>query len=192
MEVLLDYISQFVKLADKEANMIKSELTVKDFPTGYMLLNEGEVSTRSYFNLSGLVRRFHCIDGEERTTCFYKERQFIASFRSFHAKVPSDHFLECLEPVKVIVISDETEKRLLESIPKIERFARIVLEQEVANYQDMFSTYILKTAEQRYLKLLREDKELLQRIPLKQLATYIGVQPESLSRIRKRIALRSS
>ncbi len=150
------------------------------------------VSQTSFFNLKGCVRLYYLIDGEEKTTFFYTENKFITSIRSFTQKEPSNHYLECIEDCTLTLIPYDVEKKLLEKFPKLESFARLILEQELGNYQDMLSTYIVSNPEQRYLNLLKNNSQLLQRVPLFQLASYIGVKAESLSRIRNRVTKNTS
>ncbi len=189
---LIEYISKFVQLDEKETEVILSEISVKNYQAGDILLKEGMISKISYFNLKGCVRLFYIVEGEEKTTFFYTEEKFITSLRSFTEKIPSKHYLECIEDCTLALIPYDTEKQLLSKLPKLEVFARIILEQELANYQEMLSTYILSNPEQRYLNLIQNSPDLLQRVPLYQLASYIGVKAESLSRIRNRITKKIS
>lgn len=184
----IEFISRFVQLEEEEIQVIYSLIEVKTYKKGHLLLKEGMISHVSYFNLKGCVRLFYSINHEEKTTFFYTENKFITSLRSFIDRKPSTHYLECIEDCTLILIPYEVEKTLLKTFPKLEAFARIILEQELGNYQEMLSSYIISNPEQRYLNLLKEDPELLQRVPLFQLASYIGVKAESLSRIRNRIA----
>lgn len=183
----IEYISNYVSLEEDEIQVIYSLMEVKNYKKGHLLLKEGMISHVSYFNLKGCVRLFYSINSEEKTTFFYTENKFITSFRSFAERTPSDHYLECIEDCTLLLIPYEVEKNLLKAFPKLESFARIILEQELGNYQEMLSSYIISNPEQRYLNLLKKDSELLQRVPLFQLASYIGVKAESLSRIRNRI-----
>ena len=184
---LIEFISKFVSLDDKEKEAIYTLIEVKTYKKGHLLLREGMISHVSYFNIKGCVRLFYAIGGEEKTTFFYTENKFITSLRSFIDRQPSDHYLECIEECTLALIPYEIEKKLLKKFPKLESFARIILEQELGSYQEMLSSYIISNPEQRYLNLLKKDSELLQRVPLFQLASYIGVKAESLSRIRNRI-----
>lgn len=189
---LIQYISKFIQLDEKEIEVISSQIQVKSYKAGDVLLKEGTVSKLSFFNLKGCVRLYHIIDGEEKTTFFYTENQFISSIRSFTKKIPSNHYLDCLEDCVLALIPYEVEKELLKTFPKLETFARISLEQELGNYQEILSSYIISNPEQRYRNLLKKQPELLQRVPLYHLASYLGIKAESLSRIRKRIGENTS
>ena len=189
---LIAHISKFVPLEQDEINAIVAQIPIKTYTAGEILLREGMISRVSYFNLKGCVRLYYLADGEEKTTFFYTENEFITSLRSFTSNSPADHYLECLEDCTLALIPYGVEKELLSRFPKLETFSRIILEQELANYQEMLANYIMSSPEQRYLNLLRNSPTLLQRVPLYQLASYIGVKAESLSRIRNRISKQSS
>jgi CRP-like cAMP-binding protein len=188
----VQYLSNFVQLDQKEMDVISSQVPVKEYKAGAVLLKEGKIATLSFFNIKGCVRMYYLIDGEEKTTFFYTENQFITSMRSFTTSTPADHYLECVEDCTLALIPNEVEKELLANFPKLETFARIILEKELANYQEMLANYITSNPEQRYRKLLQQNPDLLQRVPLYQLASYIGVKAESLSRIRSRISKQPS
>ena len=192
MHPLIKYISASVTLTEEEMAAISSHVQIKNYKAGDLLLREGMIASMSYCNVEGCVRLYYLMDGEEKTTFFYTEDQFIISIRSFTTGVPADHYLECVEDCTLALIPYTLEKQLLQEFPKLETFARINLEQELANYQEMLSSYILSSPEQRYLNLLNHRPDLLQRVPLYQLASYIGVKAESLSRIRRRINERTS
>lgn len=191
-DILIDFISEFVQLNGEEIEAITSKIELKEYVAGNVLLREGMVSTMSYFNLKGCVRLYYLVDGEEKTTYFYTEKQFITSLRSFTTNTPADHYLECVEDCTLALIPFEVEKELLNSFPKLETFARIHLEQELANYQEMLSNHIMSNPEQRYLGLLQNRPDLLKRAPLYQLASYLGIKAQSLSRIRNRISKKPS
>jgi CRP-like cAMP-binding protein len=185
-------MSKFIQLDEKEIEAISSQIHIKNFKAGDVLLKEGNISKVSYFNLKGCVRLYYLIDGEEKTTFFYTENRFISSIRSFTTNTPADHYLECIEDCVLAPIPYDIEKELLINFPKLETFARIILEQELANYQEMLSAYIMSNPEQRYQRILKNNPDLLQRVPLYHLASYLGIKAESLSRIRKRISKKTS
>ena len=168
MHPLIKYISASVTLTEEEMAAISSHVQIKNYKAGDLLLREGMIASMSYFNVEGCVRLYYLMDGEEKTTFFYTEDQFIISIRSFTTGVPADHYLECVEDCTLALIPYTLEKQLLQEFPKLETFARINLEQELANYQEMLSSYILSSPEQRYLNLLDHRPDLLQPVPLYQ------------------------
>lgn len=186
---IIDYISNYISLDSDEIKAIDQLIIVKEFKKGTLLLKEGEIAKHAYFNIQGCVRLFSIVEGIEKTTHFYTENQFITSIKSFTQKVPANHYLECIEDCVLGVFSYESERELLHEYPKFEQLSRILLEEELSTYQDILSSYITTKPEERYKNLLKFKPDLFQRIPQYHLATYLGITPQSLSRIRNRIIL---
>jgi len=184
---IVKLIRQAIDISDEEAKIIEDCIPIKIFEKGTILLREGQVSKESYQNLSGLVRKYYIIDGNEVTTDFYEEGTSIASFTSLHQQVPAKHYFECIEDCKLAVLNKGKEQELIEKVPKYETLCRTSVEEDLGKQQDSLATYLISSPEQRYLILLNDKPKLLNRVPLYYLASYIGVKPESLSRIRKRI-----
>jgi len=177
-------------LNEEEAKAVTECIPIKTFEKGHVLLREGQVSNESYFNIEGLVRKYYLVDGEEKTTEFYIEKDAISSLQSYNLKIPSNHYLECIEDCRLAILSREKEQELFERVPSFESICRVSVEEELGAYQDKLAQFMISIPEKRYLDLMENRPELLQRVPQYHLASYLGVKPESLSRIRKRIAQR--
>ncbi len=184
---LLKYFSKIMPLSPAEIEAIVATLTIKYFKKGSVLLREGQISAEAYFVLEGCVRQYYLVDGEEKTSNFFTEEQWVISMNSFNQNLPANHYLECCMDSCLVVGNREKEEHLYKKFPKLETISRIVLTQIFAEQQELMATYTVDTPEQRYLKLLQCRPELLQKIPQYQIASYVGVKPESLSRIKKRI-----
>lgn len=184
---LITYLEQYTSLTTEEKDYLNENIPVISLNKGHDLLSEGEVSTAFYFILEGGVRLFYRSGIEEKTAFFYFENMFVSSYESFTKQTPSKHNVQCIEPSQVAVISFEIAYKLLERFPKFEFLARIIMEEELIVCQEIISSFVTLNAEKRYLHLVESKSPLLQRIPQYQLATFLGVTPETLSRIRKRI-----
>ena len=187
---ILNYVSKFISLTDDETKALLEDITIQNFKKGTVLLNEGKVSKEGFFILKGCIRQYCIINGEERTTNFYTEEQWVLSRKSYTQEIPADHYFSCVEDCILLIGNMEKETKFFQKIskfPRLQTLFRSIMEKEIGEYQDTLTTYITETPEQRYLKLLKNRPELIQRVPQHQLASYIGVKPESLSRIRKRI-----
>ncbi len=165
-------------------------ISLKTLKKGEHLLREGDFSARSYSIISGCVRQYYLVDGEEKTTFFYTEGQSIFAPNGASERIPSKYYLSCVEHTTVSIISLEKQNEMFKKFPILESMSRNTLREELNNYQEMLATYITTNPEERYLNLLKFRAELLNRVPQYQLASYLGVTPESLSRIRKRIFLK--
>lgn len=185
-----EFIAKEMAVTDDEAATLNECIPIYKYSKGTILLKEGQVSTESYFTISGCVRSYQIVDGDERTTAFYTEGMSIASLTSYVTKKPAAHYLACVEDCTLAVLSFEKEQELYEKHPKFEALCRHSIEGEFGKQQELLASFLTKSPEERYLHLQETSPELLNRVPQYHLATYLGVKPESLSRIRKRLASR--
>ena len=184
---LFSYFSRILPLSQEEIDGIVATLTVRTFPKGTILLKEGDVSMEAYFVLQGCVRQYFLVNGEEKTNNFFTEEQWVISMQSMSSSSPSKHFLECVDECTLVVGNREKEEQLYAKFPKLETVSRKVMEKVFAEQQELSGSYFTDTPEERYLNLMRTRPELFQRVPQYMIASYVGVKPESLSRIRKRL-----
>lgn len=182
------FLATFPSLSDDEKEGIAANLSVRVFPKGTFLLREGEVATKCYFVLKGCVRQYYLLDGEEKTTAFFTEEQAVVSFTSYAQQKPSTHYVVCVEDTTTIVGYMEGEREMYEKFPKLETITRAMMEQDYGKSQEDFAAFMTSSPEERYRSLLETRPELFRRVPQHQIASYLGVTPESLSRIRKRLA----
>lgn len=176
-----------VGLGPEELAQLVEFVPIREFPKGTMLLRAGAIPTACYYNFKGLVREFYLKDGEERTTQFYLEGEGISACLSGAERVPSPYYLECVEACTLSVLTAEREVELYRRFPRLESICRVQTERLLLEYKAQMTRYITSSPEERYLHLKQQRPELLTRVPQYQLASYIGVKPESLSRIRRRL-----
>jgi len=184
---LLNYFQRIMPLSQEEIEAIVETMTIKEYKKGTVLLKEGQISTEAYFVLEGCVRQYYLVEGEEKTSNFFTEEQWVISLNSFRLQQPSNHYLDCCMDCSLVVGNRDKEEYLYKRFPKLETVSRKVMEKVFAEQHEIMSSYTTDTPEQRYLKLLKSRPDLFQKIPQYQIASYIGVKPESLSRIRKRL-----
>ncbi|HOY42515.1 MAG: Crp/Fnr family transcriptional regulator [Chitinophagales bacterium] len=184
---LINYFNQIMPLTTEEITAISETMTIKSYKKGSILLREGETSSEAYFVLEGCVRQYYLVDGSEKTNNFFTEEQWVVSIKSISQGIPSDHYIDCCTDVKLVVGNRKKEDALYKQFPKLESISRKVMEKIFSEQQEIMAAYLNDTPEQRYLKLLEKRPDLFQIVPQFQIASYIGVKPESLSRIRKRL-----
>lgn len=183
----VNYFSKVSPLTPEEAQAIADHMLVKTFRKGEFIRQEGELSVDTYFVLEGCIREYRLLDGEEKTINFFTEEQWVISLNNFGEQVPSESFLVCVEDTSVCVGNEEQAQRLFLQFPRFETISRVIVEADFAEQKKQLTSYLTDTPEQRYLKLLESRPDIFQRVPQYQIASYIGVKPESLSRIRKRL-----
>lgn len=189
-ELLQECVSECIPLSEQEVESIKELVIVRHFKKGTLILREGQISTNCYSILSGCVRQYYLKNGEEKTTFFYTEGQTIFALRGSNQNLPAKHYLACVEDTTLTLLTQENEREMFRRFPRFQTLSRIALEEELGNYQQMLADYIIYSPEERYLNLMNFRPDLLDRVPHYHLATYLGVKPESLSRIRKRIMIK--
>ena len=153
-----------------------------------ILLQAGDRATHLFIVLRGCLRQYFIKeDGSEITSQFFIEGQAVSSFESAFANVPSRSFIEAIEDSTILYIEIENFKKLIENDSAVKEFFTEYLKQRLITYINIHSSFILDSPEKRYINLMNEQPELLERIPQRHLATYLGITPVSLSRIRKRL-----
>ncbi len=187
-KLILEYISKYVTLTPEEEIAILKEVPYQSFPKGTHILRQGEISKACYFNIQGLVREYEVIDGEEHTTYFYTEGEAIVEFESASNKQPSGLNWVCEEDTTLVIGRFDRIEGAYERNPKLEKMSALFVTDNFGRYKDLSRSFITLTPEQRYLKLVEQRPDLIQRVTQYHLASYLGIKPETLSRIRKRLA----
>lgn len=184
--ILFDFISKYVSLTEEEKNAILSLDLFRSVPKGTVLLREGQKSKESYFVLKGCIRTYYVVDSEEKTTAFYTEMDVLTP-PCVVSKTPSEYYVSCIEDSILLVSNSDTEMEVNSKFPKFEMMCRMLSEELLAKQRVDFDEFKTSSPEQRYLKLLQSRPDLIQRVPQHQLASFLGIQPQSLSRLRARI-----
>ncbi len=180
------YLDSF-HFSNEEQEAINKLNTIRSYKKGSLLLREGEVSTKSFYIISGCVRQYYVKDGEEKTTNFFIEQESITPATNMTNLTPSSHYLECLEDTDLTYATDEQTKDICDKFPRLGEMCRENTEFALSEHHQKFAKFIMSSPEERYIDLLENRPNLLNRVPQYQLASYIGITPESLSRIRKRL-----
>ena len=186
-ENFYSYTNQIVTFTSSEKQIVESAFTFRQVPKRFKLAEEGKIAKELFFILKGLVRLYYTKDGEEITGFIFKENLFASSYDSFLRQVPSIQTLETLEDCDLLVINKRELDELYEALPKMHILARKVAEQRFINAQMILSSFILDSPEERYRKFEEQHGDLLLRVPHHIIASYLGITPVSLSRIRKRL-----
>ena len=185
---LINYFAEISTLSHPEPAEVMDQPDFKSYEKGTVLISEGQVHTKCYYIIEGLVRQYSLEDGVEKSVGFFTEYQTVMSIPSITEQKHSKYYFVCLEPVTCIVGDPTEEQEMYAKYPKSETLTRSMMEHDFGQTQEEFADFVTSSPEKRYLNLLQNRPDLLQRVPQHQLASYLGITPESLSRIRKRIA----
>jgi len=188
MESLLNAIRYFIPLSASDEEIVRRLFHKKVFKKGEHLLEAGNVCRYVTFIETGLVRYYINSDGEERTTYFNKEGEFVCNYASFVPQIPSYVNIQALEDTSIFVISFNDLQAFYREVEYGERFGRLGIEQVFLNAISQIGSFYTDPPELRYSKFLSDFRDIIQRIPQYHIASYVGIKPQSLSRIRKRIA----
>lgn len=184
--ILFDFISKYMTLSDEEKHAIIDLDIFKAVKKSEVLLKEGEFSKNSFLVLKGCLRTFYVINGNEKTTAFYTELEGFTPQCVLNNK-PSEYYISAVEDSIISTADPDMEAIIFEKFPRFETLCRILSEQFLVKNQASFDEFKTSSPEQRYLNLLDTRSDLLQRVPQYQLASYLGITPQSLSRLRARI-----
>lgn len=188
MEMLIKVIQSFIKLSAKEEKLIPTLFREIELDAGEYLLEEGKICKFIAFIVKGLLRFYTNDEGEEKTGYFSSENEFLSYYPSFLTQTPSDKYIQALEPTKLLVINYERLQYLYENVQEGERFGRLAIEQVYLSAIKQLDSFYTDPPEKRYQQFLNTYPNLVQRIPQYYIASYVGIKPPSLSRIRKRLA----
>jgi CRP-like cAMP-binding protein len=185
-DLILSNIARHIQLTDADKKIIASLLKHRKIRKKQYLLQAGEVSHYENFVTKGLLRAYTVDDkGQEHIAMFAMEEWWISDLYSFLTNTPATQFIDAMEDSEVLSIEKPDLEKLYTEIPKFERFFRILLQNAfVANQQRVLAS-ISQTAEEQYHAFIKKYPTLEQRIPQHQIASFLGITPETISRIRR-------
>ena len=188
VEALINYISNYTKISPQEIELLRTCFKYEVFKKNTLLEAENTISKKLYFIKTGIVRGFYLENGNEITTQIVERNNFITGFESFATGRLSRVNIKCVTDCEVFYISKSDYETLGQKICGWEMFCKRVYEKTISSGIQRTNDLLTLSAEKKYLKLLSDQPEVVQRVPMQHIASYIGIKPESLSRIRKKIS----
>lgn len=182
------YVTDKVAFRSSDWEQVRAVVHYQTVAANELVIREGAVCRHLYFLDQGLLRFFQWIDGEDRTKFFTYEQQLFTAQRSFSSQQPARESVQALEESTLLAIPYKDVQQLRQTVPAWAAFTYQVMAQVNVWTDELLVESLHETAEQRYRRMLAEQPQRLQRIPIKHLASYLGIAPESLSRIRRKIA----
>lgn len=182
---ILGNLSRFIQLSPKETEIFTASIKVRHLRRRQYLLQPGDVMRYECFVTEGCLRQYYIDDkGQEHTLNFAFEDWWAGDMYSFLSGQPSKYNLEALEDSTVLLIERQRLEALYDEIPQLNRFYRILLQNAYITMSERINQTLAMTAEERYRSFLQRYPHFEQRLSLKHIASYLGITPESLSRIR--------
>lgn len=185
---LIDHIERYVTLSNEDKGFIHKAFRLVQLKKKKDVHRNGDVCQQISFVVEGCLRSYSIDEkGNEHVMQLAFENHWIADLYSFISQEPSQLDIETIEPVKLLTIAQYELEQLYDDVPKLERFFRILFQNAYVHAQRRLGNRMSTSASVRYQKLVVEHPDVLQRVPLLYIASYLGITPESLSRIRKNL-----
>lgn len=181
------YCKTKVALTEKELKLIDSYFEVIEIKKKDFLLQDGKICNFIGFIANGSIRHFHIKDGVEKTCDISFENSWVTDFQSFTHNTSCIMNLQAIEDTKVFIIKKENLYKLYTECSKYETFGRLMAEQVAQRATEIAMSLSSDKPEERFQNLIKNQADLFQRVPQKYIANFLGISPESLSRIRNRI-----
>ena len=185
-------VSKNAHFSEDELAFFNSFLVLKKLPRRHFLLKPGEICNFEVFVVSGCIRKYF-IDpqGVEVTLALAIEDYWLGDFESYDNQVPSRIYMETLEPCTVLELSMPAKERLLKEMPKFERIFRLMLQNHVSKFQERLIAMISKSAKEKYLDFMDRYPHIVNRVPQHYIASFLGISPEFLSKVRKKLSMQN-
>lgn len=178
------FIDQHIELTDEEFKTLASKLYPVSFEKKTRLVDIGEVATTIYFVLTGITRRYFYRGKQEVITHLVKEGTIMGSIISFLTGEPSRYILETIEPVTALAISKDDLESLFLSDKKWEKFGRRIITSFFLQIEYHNLDNIKYSTSERFVNFMKQNPDLIMRVPQKYLASYLEIQPETFSRLK--------
>ncbi len=189
IESLIKDISGTIYLSDSDKACIQNVFVKKSVRKRQYFLQEGNVAFHTAYVAAGCLKTYTTDNnGTERIYQFATEGWWTTDMYSFLTGEPAIYNIEAIEDSEILIIDRAGREKIFEQVPKFERFMRMLIEKNVVANQSRLNDMMGQTAEKRYLSFIKKYPHIVQRVPQHMVASYLGISPETLSRIRKQLA----
>ncbi|MCF2516048.1 Crp/Fnr family transcriptional regulator [Dyadobacter sp. CY351] len=191
IEVLFQHIQEKVSLSDLDKEAIKTFFIPKKLRKRQYLLQEGDVCKHLTFIAKGLLRTYNVDDkGDEHMSVFGWEGWWLSDFNSFLSGEQAVFNIDAIEDSELLLISRENYEALTLTVPVMDRYFRILYQNSIVTKERRLMSSITHSAEEKYVKLAESNPKMIERVPQNLIASYLGIAPETLSRIKKSLAMK--
>jgi CRP-like cAMP-binding protein len=187
-QIRKNFVSLVPSLTVEDLDRICLRLQYKSYTRKSIIVEEGQVCNHVYFINKGAVRLINLQEGQERNAMYIFEDNWISEYRSFILRAPAIQTLQAIEDCEILLLHYDDVQESYNTNPRFERFGRLITEYIFAQTSNGDIEARKYSPEERYLRLIENDSIMLKRLSQQQIASFLGIQPESLSRIRKRLS----
>ncbi len=185
--LLRKYISQFLTFTEDEWQLHQALLSRRFLKKGEFILRSGEVCNHVTFINKGHFRSYNIVAGDEITFNFAFEGNYVTDYTSFVSRRPSEDYIVAMDDAEILQMKYEDLQAAYEKSPVWQKFGRLMAEFVLIHISQRNKSLLFNSPEERYLNLMKERPKVFERVPQQYIASYLGIKPESLSRIRKRL-----
>ncbi len=184
-KTFLEYLRKFIDLTDNEyTKILLPVIKIRRYAKKEILTRAGEIEDHFNFIIKGLARKYYKKGPHEINTQISFEGHLILSQESFHSRLPSEYFVEAIEPLTVVSITHDDLERVYASSHRMEHLARLLITHAMVIKDNWQMQLVKMTPRERFLKFVTRNPELMQRVPQKYLASYLNIKPETFSRFK--------
>lgn len=184
-DAIVTHLEKYISLTKEETDLLLSSIEMRELKKKEHLLEAGQVCHENYFVADGCLRMYLLTNkGVEQVIQFAIENWWMTDYMSFKSGQPSGFYIQAVERTRVLVINKKVEEELFEKIPKLEKYFRIVLEKAYSAQLNRIHYIFNLSGEEQYLLMNRLHPEFVQRVPQYMLASFLGITPEFLSKLR--------
>lgn len=170
-------------------NYLKSGLRVVELQPKHFFIHANVIQQEIGFVFQGLIRAFYIdIQGNEITVNFVQENRYATHYTAFITRTPGKYYFQCIEPTILVNLSYDHIQTGYDKFPDIERYGRLIAEEVLKFQQKRIENFLFDTAEQRYLDFIKENPDLFNRVSLSHLSSFLGMERQTLTRIRQKLA----
>jgi len=185
------YLSLLPALTGDAWELCTNYFTIRTLKKGEFLQRQGVVANHVSFLNYGLLRMYHLVDGREKVSEFFKEGDYAADYRSFLMREPANTYVQALEETEVVELSFDDLQIIYQRIPEANFIGRLIAEELFKDICRRTTMQVTVSIDEQYAAIVRDKPWLIQRVPQYMIASYLGVTPEALSRIKSRAGKRS-
>lgn len=186
LSLIFEELNKIVDVAQADFDLFADQVSSVELKKNEIWEEEGKISRNMGFINQGVLRQYYIKDGNEFTDCFHLERSFVGNYISYLSQEPSRIITVALEVTTLLTIPFAEFDKLSKKIPGAEEAAKIIGDRKLFKLNQRNAALLMDTPEERYYQLIEQQPEIVNRVPQYLIAQYLGIRPESLSRIRKR------